>query len=136
MAEENNAQTYDTQESSWWDRMFGQNTTDDVTVDEIIDYDTGAKLNIDGSIKPITKVDTSGYKPTTKDTSSMWSGKNIGSTMQGIGSIGGAIASVYGISEQSRFNKDMLQMEKDRVAKNEATRDKKQAEYDAVWKTS
>jgi hypothetical protein len=68
------------------------------------------------------------------DFGNMFSGKNIGGTLQGIGSISGALASIYGISEQKKFNEDMLDMEKQRVAKEYEKRDNKQAEYDAVWK--
>lgn len=61
------------------------------------------------------------------------SGGSLGSTLQGVGAITGALASVYGISEQKKYQKEVLNMEKERVAKNEARRDTKQAEYDKVW---
>lgn len=62
------------------------------------------------------------------------SSNNIGGTLGTIGSIGSALASVYGMKQQQKFNKDMLNMEKDRVSKEYARRDKQQAEYDSVWK--
>ena len=66
----------------------------------------------------------------------MFSGKNVGSTLQGIGAIGGALASVYGMQQQNKFNDDMLDMEKKRVSTENKRRDKKQAAYEAVWATS
>ena len=67
------------------------------------------------------------------DFSSMFSADNIGGTMQGIGSVAGALANIYSISEQSKFNEDMLAMEKTRVNREYAKEDKQQANYDAVW---
>ena len=63
-----------------------------------------------------------------------FSAKNLGSTMGSIGAIGGALASVYGMHEQKKFNKDMLEMEKDRVARENKRVDNAQANYDKVWK--
>ena len=63
-----------------------------------------------------------------------FSAKNLGSTMGSIGAIGGALASVYGMYEQKKFNKDMLGMEKDRVARENKRVDDAQANYDKVWK--
>ena len=63
-----------------------------------------------------------------------FSAKNLGSTMGNIGAIGGALASVYGMYEQKKFNKDMLEMEKDRVARENKRVDDAQANYDKVWK--
>ncbi len=65
----------------------------------------------------------------------MFSGKNLGGTLQAIGAIGGALASVYGVHEQKKFNKDMLGMEKNRVARETKRQDDKQAKYEAVWAT-
>ena len=56
-----------------------------------------------------------------------FSAKNLGSTMGSIGAIGGALASVYGMHEQKKFNKDMLEMEKDRVARENKRVDDAQA---------
>ena len=61
------------------------------------------------------------------------SGGGFGSTLQGIGAVTGALASIYGIREQKKYQDEVLGMEKERVAKNEARRDAKQAEYDKVW---
>jgi TctA family transporter len=63
-----------------------------------------------------------------------FSAKNLGSTLGSIGAIGGALASVYGMHEQKKFNKDMLEMEKDRVARENKRVDDAQANYDKVWK--
>ena len=63
-----------------------------------------------------------------------FSAKNLGSTMGSIGAIGGALASVYGIYEQKKFNKDMLKKEKNRVARENKRVDDAQANYDKVWK--
>lgn len=63
-----------------------------------------------------------------------FSAKNLGSTMGSIGAIGGALASVYGMHEQKKFNKDMLEMEKNRVARENKRVDDAQANYDKVWK--
>ena len=66
--------------------------------------------------------------------SDYFSAKNLGSTMGSIGAIGGALANVYGMYEQKKFNKDMLGMEKDRVARENKRVDDAQANYDKVWK--
>ncbi|MFV0561896.1 hypothetical protein [Malaciobacter mytili] len=79
--------------------------------------------------------ENSTQKTNTQNAGGMFSSGNIGGTLQGIGAIGGALASIYGISEQKKFNEDMLDMEKDRVAKEYAKRDKQQSEYDSVWKS-
>lgn len=71
---------------------------------------------------------TGGAKDTNKD-----KGGGFGSTLQGVGAITGALASVYGIREQKKYQDEVLGMEKERVATNEARRDKKQAEYEKVW---
>ena len=63
-----------------------------------------------------------------------FSAKNLGSTMGNIGTIAGALASVYGMYEQKKFNKDMLEMEKNRVARENKRVDDAQANYDKVWK--
>ena len=63
-----------------------------------------------------------------------FSAKNLGSTLGNIGAIGGALASVYGMYEQKKFNKDMLEMEKNRVARENKRVDDAQANYDKVWK--
>ena len=63
-----------------------------------------------------------------------FSAKNLGSTLGNIGTIGGVLASVYGMYEQKKFNKDMLGMEKDRVARENKRVDDAQANYDKVWK--
>lgn len=67
---------------------------------------------------------------TTKDKET---GGSLGSTLQGVGAITGALASIYGIREQKKYQDEVLGMEKERVAKNEARRDTKQAEYEKVW---
>lgn len=64
-----------------------------------------------------------------------FSAKNLGSTLGSIGAIGGALANVYGMYEQKKFNNDMLEMEKQRVSKENQIVDKQQAEYDKVWKS-
>jgi hypothetical protein len=61
------------------------------------------------------------------------SGGSLGGALQGIGAVTGALASIYGIHEQKKYQDEVLGMEKERVAKNEARRDAKQAEYDKVW---
>ena len=63
-----------------------------------------------------------------------FSAKNLGSTLGHIGTIGGVLASVYGMYEQKKFNKDMLEMEKNRVARENKRVDDAQANYDKVWK--
>ena len=63
-----------------------------------------------------------------------FSAKNLGSTLGHIGTIGGVLASVYGMYEQKKFNKDMRGMEKDRVARENKRVDDAQANYDKVWK--
>jgi hypothetical protein len=52
--------------------------------------------------------------------------KNIGSIAQGVGSIWDAYAS-------SQYKKDIVEMEKDRVAREVAKQDKAQKSFDSVW---
>lgn len=116
---------------------------------EIEDAATSIDFNFDNWMDT-TKINTGIETNATKNTSidmpktaqsnsnffgDLFSGKNIGGTLQGIGAIGGALASIYSVREQKKFNEDMLNMEKDRVAKEYAKRDKQQSEYDAVWKS-
>lgn len=68
--------------------------------------------------------------------SDYFSAKNLGSTLSSVGAVGSALANVYGMYEQKKYNKDMLNMEKDRVNKENMRRDTQQAEYDKVWKTN
>ncbi|QDF28995.1 hypothetical protein [Halarcobacter anaerophilus] len=69
------------------------------------------------------------------DFSNMFTSENLGGTLKGIGAVGGALASIYGASQQKKFNEDMLDMEKKRVNREYAKADAQQAEYDAVWKS-
>lgn len=117
------------------------NTTTDVTspdfdMDSIIDKSwTNPQSPIEQSATRIFgKENMNNNNNSTFDFGKMFSADNIGGTLQGIGAIGGALASIYGVHEQSKFNDDMLDMEKDRVNKEYARRDKQQAEYDKVWK--
>lgn len=73
-------------------------------------------------------IGTSASSKTGKDT-----GGGFGSTLQGIGAVTGALASIYGIHEQKEYQDKVLGMEEKRVADNNARRDKQQAEYDKVW---
>jgi len=57
-----------------------------------------------------------------------------GGVLGGIGAIGSALANVYAVYQQKKFNKEMLNMEKQRVAKENQRRDAQQGNYDAVWK--
>jgi|GEM_PF-3986792 len=57
-----------------------------------------------------------------------------GGVLGGIGAIGSALANVYAVHQQKKFNKEMLNMEKQRVAKENQRRDAQQGNYDAVWK--
>lgn len=113
----------------------------DFNFDNLLDttnIDTGAGVNTSFTDMYFKNTAIDMPKTTQSDTNffgDAFSGKNIGGTLQGIGAIGGALASVYGISEQKKFNEDMLDMEKDRVAKEYEKRDKQQSEYDAVWKS-
>jgi hypothetical protein len=63
----------------------------------------------------------------------MFSGKNIGSTLQGGGAIVGALSGIYGTLKQEKFNKEVLGMEKDRINRNIAREDKLQKNYQGVW---
>ena len=58
-----------------------------------------------------------------------------GREAQGAGSIIGALATVYGIKEQSEYQDQMLDFEEARVA-TETKKDKdRQTAYEAVWAT-
>jgi hypothetical protein len=78
---------------------------------------------------------TKSSKNTKKNGEGMFSGGNIGNTLQGIGSISSTIASVYGMKETNKFNDKMLSMEETRVSDAKALQAKKQAAYDDVWAT-
>lgn len=70
---------------------------------------------------------------TTTDETGMFSGANIGSTLKGGGAVVGALAGIYGTLEQTKFNKEALGMEKDRINRNIAREDKLQKNYQGVW---
>lgn len=63
-----------------------------------------------------------------------FSSANLGGTLQGIGAVAGALASIYGMQQQKKFNKEILNMEKQRVAKENRIADERQSNYDKVWK--
>lgn len=64
---------------------------------------------------------------------SMFSSSNIGSTLKGGGAVIGALSSIYGTLEQTKFNKEALDMEKDRINRNIAREEKLQKNYQGVW---
>lgn len=57
----------------------------------------------------------------------------VGSTLQGIGAVADALASIYGVRQQKKYQDEMLSMEKDRVQRNIDRQNKAQAEYEKVW---
>jgi len=63
----------------------------------------------------------------------MFSGANIGSTLKGGGAVVGALSSIFGTLEQTKFNKQALNMEKDRINRNNEREDKLQKNYEGVW---
>lgn len=93
--------------NSWWDG-----------IDDFV--------NIDNS-------ETNINNETSQQQDSMFSSSNIGSTLKGGGAIVGALSSIYGTLEQTKFNKEALGMEKDRINRNIAREDKLQKNYEGVW---
>lgn len=57
----------------------------------------------------------------------------VGSTLQGIAAVAGALASIYGVRQQKKYQDEMLSMEKARVQRNVDRQNKAQAEYEKVW---
>ena len=81
---------------------------------------------------PVTPLSTITTTPP-KVPQSMWSGKNIGGTMQGVGAVAGAIGSMMAVYETKKYNKKILDMEEKRVAKANKKADDKNTEYENVW---
>lgn len=81
------------------------------------------------------KAPTNNVTPPPKNTNTdgAFAGKNIGSTMQGIGAISTALANVYATKQQQKYQNKVLDMEKARVADEKKQRDKQQSAYDSVW---
>lgn len=77
--------------------------------------------------------ETNTNNETSQKQDSMFSSSNIGSTLKGGGAVIGALSSIYGTLEQTKFNKDALGMEKDRINRNIAREDKIQKNYQGVW---
>lgn len=111
-----------------WNKTSTGDASSDITGLYGFDETTGMlKLN-----NSATEINLRPDKPLEKGTG-LFSGENFGSTMGTIGSIGSALASIYGIYEQKKFNNDMLDMEKKRVSRENTKVDKQQEEYDKVW---
>lgn len=72
-------------------------------------------------------------KTSTNENDSMFSSGNIGSTLKGTGAIVGALSGIYGTVEQTKFNKEALGMEKDRINRNIERENKLQKNYEGVW---
>ena len=111
--------------------LFADNATGTVNTNPSVSGDAGYGLS-DGFDFKLPDFDL-GFGGSDIDTKGKESGGGIGSTLQGIGAVTGALASIYGIREQKKYQDEVLGMEKERVAKNEARRDTKQAEYEKVW---
>lgn len=102
---------------------------------------TAGGVDVVTPMPEIKVMDTTGAWDSTKNfvnTGAKTSGDSkesggFGSTLQGIGAVTGALASVYGIQQQKKYQDKVLKMEEDRVEKNEARRDEKQAAYEKVW---
>lgn len=101
------ASTETNNSGSWWDGIG-----DFVNIDN-------SETNIDNKIPP--KED------------GMFSSSNIGSTLKGGGAVIGALSSIYGTLEQTKFNKEALGMEKDRINRNIKREDQLQKNYQGVW---
>lgn len=54
----------------------------------------------------------------------MFSGANLGSTLQGVGSIVGAIGSYFGMRDQRKYQDKLFNMEKERIENEKARQDK------------
>ena len=98
------------------------------TMEMNMDYATGGKslLGSDG-----IKLDSAGLG--SKTSSGMFSGDNIGSTMQGIGSIATAAAGIYDAHNKKKYQDKVFGMEEQRVARATERQDKQQAAYDKVF---
>lgn len=107
----------------------GAISTGTTAVDGVVPMPEIKVMDTTSSWDNFTNFFNTGAKTDTKSES----GGGFGSTLQGIGAVTGALASIYGIHEQKKYQKEVLNMEKERVAKNEARRDAKQAKYDKVW---
>jgi hypothetical protein len=107
----NNTSTTNTNNSNWWDGIG----------DFIGINNTGAKI--------ADKTNTT----SSTENDGMFSSGNIGSTLKGAGSVVGALSSIYGTLEQTKFNKETLKMEKDRINRNTEREDKLQKNYEGVW---
>lgn len=102
-----NTTTTETNNSSWWDGI-------------------GDFMNINNS-------ETNINNETPQKQDSMFSSSNIGSTLKGGGAVIGALSSIYGTLEQTKFNKEALGMEKDRINRNIERENKLQKNYEGVW---
>lgn len=86
-----------------------------------------------GTATPKAPVGNTTTPPKNTNTDGAFAGKNIGSTMQGIGAISTALANVYATKQQQKYQNKVLDMEKARVADEKKQRDKQQSAYDSVW---
>jgi hypothetical protein len=111
------------------------NSNTNMNNDTNISLKTGNSSWLDGIGDYFMNTNNSGANASlTNENDSMFSSGNIGSTLKGAGAIAGALSSIYGTMEQTKFNKEMLGMEKDRINRNIARQDKLQANYEGVWK--
>jgi len=107
-------------EKPWWD-FFNSNPT------------TGTTAITPTPVVPISTINTAKTTIPPKVPNSMWSGKNIGGTMQGIGAVASAIGNMMAVHETKKYNKKILDMEEKRLAKANKKADEQNAEYESVW---
>ncbi len=109
-------------QTPWWD-FWSTNSTSTTGTTAITTTQTVVKPTI-STAKTITP-------PTVPQ--NMWSGKNIGGTMQGIGAVAGAIGSMMAVHETKKYNTKILDMEEKRIDKANKKADDKNTEYKSVW---
>lgn len=63
----------------------------------------------------------------------LFSGNNIGSTMQGIGAVAQAAAGVYDMHNKKKYQDKVFSMEEKRVNRANERQDKQQAAYEKVF---
>ncbi|WP_418179774.1 hypothetical protein ACNSOO_04730 [Aliarcobacter lanthieri] len=114
--------------SGVWDSTDVNGT--DFNFGDILNKDTMLNTNNDSSSMATLNKNLETQNSLNSD---FFSAKNLGSTLSSVGAIAGALANVYGVKQQQKFNKDMLNMEKNRVEKENQRRDTAQSNYDKVW---
>ncbi len=110
---------------------FGDIFYDKTTGSGLSDYYTSSLLS-----PALTSKTTTAATQTAADTfnfSDMFTGKNLGSSLAGIGAVLGAIGGIWGSMNQQKAYDEAMRMERQRIADLKANHDRTQKVFTDAW---